>query len=297
MDSDLRIGEFLAGNKPGSGGAALIGFPVDEGVIRNNGRPGAREAPEQILSRLLQLTPHPKYYKRHTACLGKVFNAGIIQTSGKLEENQAALSQVISEFLEQDVIPIVIGGGHEASFGHFSGYAESGKEVSIINIDAHTDVRPLLDGKPHSGSPFRQILEHSSALCWDYSVFGLNPESVSRDHYHFVAGHGGELRFRDNTDLDIVLNHLNSRKTDHIMVTMDMDAVSQSAAPGVSAPAASGLSPDLWLKLAYEFGKYGKVSSFDLCEVNPRFDIDGQTVRLAALTIWYFLLGLALRDV
>lgn len=70
MDSDLRIGVFLADEKPERGGAALIGFPVDEGVIRNNGRPGAREAPEQILNRLLQLTPHPSCdIDRHTISL------------------------------------------------------------------------------------------------------------------------------------------------------------------------------------------------------------------------------------
>lgn len=296
MDTDLRIGDFLADEKPERGGAFLIGFPVDEGVIRNNGRPGAREAPEQILNRLLQLTPHPKYYKRHTAFLGNVFNAGDIQTIGELEENQAELSMSVSEYLKQAAIPVIIGGGHETSFGHFSGYVESGKAVSILNIDAHTDVRPLHDGKPHSGSPFRQALEHPSHICKDYSVFGLNPGSVSRDHYHFVSGHGGELRFQDQTDLDSVMDHVKSRKTDHVMITMDMDAVCQSAAPGVSAPAASGLSPELWLKLAYEFGKHGKVSSFDLCEVNPRYDIDGHTVSLAALTVWYFLLGVSLRN-
>jgi formiminoglutamase len=41
--------------------------------------------------------------------------------------------------------------------------------------------------------------------------------------------------------------------------------------------------------------KQEKVSSFDLCEVNPVYDRDMKTVRLAALTVWYFLFGLSMR--
>jgi formiminoglutamase len=294
-DPDFRIQNFLSDHKP-AGGAVLIGFPCDIGVSRNNGRPGASKAPELIRQRLLNLTPHPKYYTRHTEYLRNLFDHGNLKLTNDLAENQNQLSEIVAKYLQVNTIPVILGGGHETTYGHFLGYTRTETEVSIINIDAHTDVRPLRNGQGHSGSPFRQALEHNSFLCKDYSVFGLNPESISRDHYHYVSGKGGELRYRNETDVTNVTNHLNNLKTDAVMVTMDMDAVSQSTAPGVSAPAARGLTADLWLKLAFEFGKNRKVCSFDLCEVNPEFDVDNQTVRLAALTVWYFLLGAALRE-
>lgn len=34
------------------------------------------------------------------------------------------------------------------------------KKIGVINLDQHFDVRPLKDGKAHSGSPFRQMLEN-----------------------------------------------------------------------------------------------------------------------------------------
>jgi formiminoglutamase len=79
------------------------------------------------------------------------------------------------------------------------------------------------------------------------------------------------------------------------MVTFDMDAVDQSQAPGVSAPCANGLPSDLWLTAAYLAGRNEQVTSFDLSELNPRHDRDSQTAKLAALTIWNFLLGLSER--
>jgi arginase family enzyme len=105
----------------------------------------------------------------------------------------------------------------------------------------------------------------------------------------------GDAVFEQSVSVDAILNRLNLFEEDSIMVTMDMDVVFQADAPGVSAPNASGVGREDWLKLAYGFGNHPKVTSFDLSEVNPQFDRDNQTVKLAALTVWYFLLGVALR--
>ncbi len=79
------------------------------------------------------------------------------------------------------------------------------------------------------------------------------------------------------------------------MATFDMDAVDQAYAPGVSAPTANGLRPELWLRAARMAGRHERVSSFDIVECNPDFDHGSQTARLAALTVWSFLKGLAKR--
>jgi formiminoglutamase len=63
----------------------------------------------------------------------------------------------------------------------------------------------------------------------------------------------------------------------------------------MSAPNPAGLSGDLWLKAAFEAGRSPAVTSADIVELNPRFDPDGQTARLAALTVWWLLRGRAER--
>jgi formiminoglutamase len=55
------------------------------------------------------------------------------------------------------------------------------------------------------------------------------------------------------------------------------------------------MSADLWLTAAFQAGACPQVSSADLVEMNPNYDRDGQTARLAALTIWHILRGLSLR--
>ena len=80
-----------------------------------------------------------------------------------------------------------------------------------------------------------------------------------------------------------------------MLVSFDLDAVDQAEAPGVSAPNAAGLTSGLWLSAAYDAGRCGAVTSADVVELNPQVDRDGQTARLAALTVWQILRGRAER--
>lgn len=296
-DEDPRLGHWLQRDIDDldSLDAVLIGFPSDVGVRRNGGRPGASEAPQEIRKQLYKMTPSAEYYQPFVDFMDHCRDVGDIQITGNLAKDQQTLGDVIAGYLEQDVIPIILGGGHETAFGHFLGYAEAGRPTSILNIDAHTDVRPLKDGKPHSGSPFRQALEHESGCADTYLVAGLQPHSVAQAHLDFIGGHGGHYKFRDETNITSISGLFHQHESDHLMVTFDMDAVDQSQAPGVSAPCTNGLPADLWLTAAYLAGRNENVSSFDVSEMNPLHDRDGQTAALAALTVWHFLLGLSQR--
>lgn len=295
-NSDPRLRDFIRPELLPGTSVRIIGFPSDEGVKINGGRPGASQAPELIFEQLMKLTPHAHWYERHTELLSRVCGITMVSCTGSVEKDQKQLGEIVTDCLNQGQLPVIIGGGHETSFGHFLGHAGAGRSVRILNLDAHADVRPLREGKAHSGSPFRQALEHPSKRCRSYSVFGLNPASVSADHLRYVNEHGLAV-YESDLKRSGVRKWFESAATEGtpVMATMDMDLVSQAGAPGVSAPNSSGITTRKWLRLAFELGRQPEVASFDLCEVNPVFDRDGQTVRLAALTIWNFLLGVALR--
>lgn len=297
-DNDPRIGQLLGTNlrKSDMPKAVIIGFPSDKGVAINGGRTGAADAPQAIRKELYKLTPNPENYNAFVDLLGSVKDVGDLNIRNEVEENQENLGEVLAGYLEQGTIPIILGGGHETAFAHFSGYAEAELKTAIFNLDAHTDVRPLKEGKAHSGSPFRQAIEHESECAEMYLVAGLQPHSVARSHLQYIKELGGEYLLRDETNITSISGFFHQHESDRLMVTFDMDAVDQSQAPGVSAPCANGLPSDLWLTAAYLAGRNEQVTSFDLSEVNPRHDRDNQTAKLAALTIWNFLLGLSQRE-
>jgi len=295
--NDPRIGHLL-GNSLDEGQvvkAVLLGFPSDTGVRINGGRPGASDAPEAIREELYKMTPDAEHYQQYSKFVEQIKDIGNVQVTGDLPKDQELLGGLIARYLQQDIVPIILGGGHETAFAHFLGYAESNFQTSIFNLDAHTDVRHLKEGRPHSGSPFRQALEHKSGCAEKYLVAGLQPHTVAQSHLKFIDEHNGRYLFRDETNITSISGLFHEHTSKHLMVTFDIDAVDQSQAPGVSAPCANGLPADLWLTAAYLAGRNEKVASFDLSEVNPFHDRDHQTTKLAALTIWHFLLGLSQR--
>ncbi|MDQ3555160.1 MAG: formimidoylglutamase, partial [Gemmatimonadota bacterium] len=252
-------------------------------------------APAAIRAALHRLTPDARNPAAAFAhLLERTVDRGDVAITGDVEADQQMLGEALAPLLADGVVPIVLGGGHETSFGHFLGYAGAGKRARILNWDAHPDVRPLPDERAHSGSPFRQALEHPSGACAGYTVAGLLPHSVSVAHLEWLREREGDWLWgseitRERVDALYVLADA------PLMASFDMDAVDAAWAPGVSAPAIGGMEPGLWLHAAYTAGRSPHVASLDLVETNPRHDPDGRTVRLAALTVWHFLRGLAER--
>lgn len=172
----------------------------------------------------------------------------------------------------------------------------------MINLDAHLDVRPCLDGLGHSGSPFRQALEHPEHPLpgAHYVCLGAQPHAVSRDHFEYVQKRGGVVRWCDEVwgQLVSVFSEECERLGTFgcpIHVSLDSDVVGVSEMPGVSASNSAGLCGLELLRTLDQAGQNSRVASLDVVEVNPRLDVDGRSARWAALAIWHFLHGLSVR--
>ncbi len=302
---DPRLGELIegwrgevAGLRPGR--AVLVGFPQDEGVRRNHGRPGAAAAPNEIRRFLYRLTPWDGGSDTDLT-KNPPLDAGNLRIQGTLEETQQGLGEVVAGILRAKAVPIVLGGGHETAYGHFLGYVAADKKLAILNLDAHVDVRPYPAKQGHSGSPFRQAIDHAthSLPGSHYICVGAQPGSVSRNHGSYVFQRGGRVLWADQVRgrLPQCLHEEIQRLPPecHVYVTLDADVVHQSEVPGVSAPCAHGLSGAELLAAARRVGNSPRVSSFDLVEINPSLDRDGASSRWAALALWHFLMGLARR--
>jgi formiminoglutamase len=101
--------------------------------------------------------------------------------------------------------------------------------------------------------------------------------------------------FRDELSSSAAVSGLYDHAGDPLLVSFDLDAVDGASAPGVSAPSSNGLPVPLWLDAAFRAGACPAVTSADVVELSPPHDQQGQTARLAALTVWQILRGLATR--
>jgi formiminoglutamase len=293
---DVRIGDII-GSRLGEDvtpAAVVVGFPCDQGVALNGGRVGAADAPDRIREALYRFTACPDGGESFLELIGGIRDLGNVVPGPTVEESQVLLAEALAPWLSKDVPAIVLGGGHETAFGHFLAYVRSGRAVEILNWDAHPDVRELHGGKAHSGSSFRLALTHPSGLCRGYTVAGLLRHMTLEAHLRFLRDMKGTFSWGEDLSLGLIREIFAGLST-RCLATFDMDAVDQAFAPGVSAPATGGMVPALWLNAARLAGRCSHVSSMEIVEVNPTYDRDEQTVRLAGLTVWHFLDGLAER--
>lgn len=285
-----QVQPFIPAAEPGT---TLIGFCSDEGVRRNKGRTGAAKGPAAIRKMLASLAWHQS---------GSVYDAGDVVCEGEdLEAAHRALAEQVAECLAQQQLPIVMGGGHEVAFGSWSGLAqhftaqeatqEQPPRIGIINFDAHFDLRD--PGQVvSSGTPFAQIAQACEQKGWpfQYACLGVSRASNTRALFD-KAEQLQVLTWEDRTMIQSRLAEMHSElnafigRCDHLYLTIDIDVFPAALAPGVSAPAARGVALDVIEPLIEQISASGKLRLADLAELNPEYDVDGHTARLAARLI------------
>jgi formiminoglutamase len=282
-----------------SGAPVLIGFCCDEGVRRNQGRIGAAHAPRALRRALAGLPAHR---------LVRCFDAGdVLCESEDLEAAQAALGERVREVLASGARPIVLGGGHEVAWGTYTGLrrwlsepapshaaSDRPRRLLVVNFDAHFDLRTARPG--NSGTPFDQIARDCEArgTPWRYACFGISELSntpalfVRADEIgaHYVLDVA--MRERDLDDRLAELDRLID-EADDIYLTIDLDVLPASVAPGVSAPAALGVPLAVVEAMVMRVRASAKLRAADIAEYNPQYDQDNHAARAAARLVYRLL--------
>lgn len=303
---DRRLGELIprAGiDETEKDTVVIIGVPEDRGITANKGRAGAAAAPDDIRRRLYRLTPgfSADFLRQRIIDAGNVVTAGL-----SLEEVHQAESEAVAAIVSRGGLPIVLGGGHDLTYPGVAGLvqgAQIGRDgLGLINVDAHLDVRSDEYGV-NSGTSFYRALTQlpRQALCGGAFVeFGIQEQYNSPYYYNWVIGHGGHvitLREISERVMEFFLQALSlaGRGGRTTAVSLDIDAVRSTDAPGASASNPSGLKAPELDKIAYLAGRSVKVRYLDIMEVSPPLDEDHRTAALAASAIFSFIRGLCER--
>lgn len=267
-------------------GMALLGFACDAGVERNHGRPGAAEGPAALRRAMANLA------WRRTA---PAWDAGdVLVEGGALEDGQRELAATVTRLLDAGHRPIVVGGGHEVAFGSFVGLADHlarnagarAPAIGVVNLDAHLDLRA---GRASSGTPFRQVAEACAARRWPFRYLCLGVDEGSNTEALFdTARRLGASWRRDRATTPSRLDEAAAElaaflaTVERVHLTVDLDVLPAAVAPGVSAPASRGVALEVVEALVDTVVASGKLALGEVAELNPRFDPDGRTARVAA---------------
>ena len=274
-------------------------MPFDHGVVLINGRPGTRFGPKKIKQEFFKLTKRQKCFKDV-----RVIDYGnIVPVSKNVKKTHEKVTLTVKRIIKNGVIPIVVGGSHDISFGSGKAMFQVYKKIGQINIDAHYDVRPVVDGKITSGTPFRRLLEGKYLCGKDFVELGVHAPKNLPEHGEYLKKQKAtliKLDFINKIGIEKSMNRaltVSGKNTNAVIFDIDIDGVMKRFAPGCSAPGMQGFTKKQILQAAYMAGKNKNVKLFNLMEVSPIHDINNKTVKLAAELISSFINGLNKRRV
>ncbi len=290
----LDLTELKSGKIKLSGSnICFIGFCCDEGIKRNLGRKGAKHGPEYIRKELANL---PVTFGGDRV----IYDAGdIFCVEDNMEEAQEQLATAIKIMLDNQLFPIVLGGGHELALGHFNGIinhlgnsVKDNPGLGIINFDAHFDLRPC-NNKGSSGTMFSQIADSCLQKKQEFAYLCLGVQTSANTISLFKRAESLGVNYilaKDfvEPNFENITTEINNYidKHEYIYLTICSDVFSSAFAPGVSAMQPFGMNPEVVLTFLKKILKTNKVVSLDIAEVSPRFDQDKHTAKLVAVIIY-----------
>ncbi len=284
--NDRRLGEMVqpALDAYEAADVVILGCPQDEGVRRNGGRVGAAQAPDEIRRCLYKLTVNQVEHLH-------VFDLGNTIIQPTLEETHALHQQIVRQIMSDDKTLIVLGGGNDISYPDCSGLAQAVGEVLAFNVDSHFDVRA--DAVRNSGTPYCQLLEEGFIKPASFYEMCNQPFANSPIYTRYLQNKGAHIVPLKNVRAGGVAQTfeqiIEQEEPSAIFWGLDMDVVGAADAPGVSAPNAGGLTGRELADIASVAGSYPQSRLLEISEVNPQYDIDQSTCRLAAVLIYSFL--------
>ncbi|RBL92227.1 formimidoylglutamase [Chitinophaga flava] len=277
-------------------GVVFLGFACDEGVRRNKGRTGAVEGPGALRKVIANF---PAHFSEQAVLL----DAGdIVCTGTALEEAQLVLSNAVQAILTAGYLPVLLGGGHEITYGHASGirqYMHGKGQLGLINFDAHFDIRIPGEEGPSSGTGFWQLAQDckQSGEPFNYLALGIQKNGNTRQLFNIAGEEGATyvgadaFHLEDKDTIFAAIQHFLSQ-VDKVYLTTCLDVFASPFAPGVSATAYNGITPGgLFLQCYRAILESGKVCGVDIAELNPSLDIDNRTAKLGAAIIFEVLMA------
>ncbi|ANY66388.1 agmatinase [Paenibacillus algorifonticola] len=263
--------------------AVIYGMPMDFTV---SFRPGSRFGPPRIREVSIGLEEYSPYLDRSLEEI-EYFDAGdLLLPFGNAARSLEIIGEFVRGVLNDGKMPVGMGGEHLVSWPIFQEVYAKYPDLAIIHFDAHADLRESYEGEPLSHStPLRK----AAGLLGGKNIYQFGIRSGSREEFQYARENINFHPFEVLEPLKKVLPELAGRP---VYLTIDIDVLDPSAAPGTGTAEAGGITSKELIEAVHAIAASGvNVVGCDLVEVAPAYDPTEQTQIVAAKVIREMLLG------
>ena len=248
---------------------------------------GTREGPRAIISASQQVELYDEELGRESYRAGVATLDPVEPDVSGPEATIEAIFQAARKPVRDDKLLIGIGGEHSVSYGLIKAVKAKYSKLSVLQIDAHADLR---DG--YQGSPFSHAAVMRRVHDLKVPAVGVGIRNYSQDEARFIAkAKKPIISARDCRETDDWIERALAPLTDNVYLTIDIDGFDPAYAPGTGTPEPGGLDWYQVADLLAALFKARRVVAADLVEVRP---IPPNTVtEFLAAKLLYRLIGLA----
>lgn len=274
----------------------IVGVPFDTAVM---GRRGCRFGPQSVRNSLV-------FSNVYDPSIDVDLSTGISVTDfGNIDVLQTdvlgtheRIEHVMTAILGLDVTPVIIGGDHSITYPNVKSLINNTEgNVGVIMIDGHLDVRHSHHGEVSSGTPFRRIMEEPDkpVLPKNLVEVGINGWLNSRYYMDYCREMGvtvipaRQVHRRGVDDVITQALELAADGTEAIFLSIDIDGLDLSVAPGTCAPNPGGLTAYQGLEMVWQIGQHPKARGLDVLEIAPSLDCEGITSMMGAALIMHYM--------
>jgi agmatinase len=260
----------------------IFGAPFDS---TTSFRPGTRFASKVMRSESFGLETYSPYQDKDL-CDINVFDGGDLELPfGNTERVLDEISAMTKTILNDEKIPVMIGGEHLVTLGSVREVAKKYPDLHIIHFDAHTDLREDYLGEKLSHAT---IIKRCHDILGDKRIFQFGIRSGEKYEFEFAKEHNFINKF-DLNGLDEAIEAIGDKP---VYFTLDLDVLDPSIFPGTGTPEAGGVSFNELLQAIIKIGKLNIVGA-DVNELSPVYDQSGVSTAVACKVLRELLLSMS----
>lgn len=191
--------------------------------------------------------------------------------------------RITRELVKQSKFPVMFGGEHSLSLGMVQALKEKFRNVCVLQLDAHADLRDEYLGTKYSHAC---VMRRIHELC---PIVQVGVRSLSSEERQFITQNKIHTFYITTSSSDLApAEHIISSLSDDVYVSIDLDVFDPSIMPAVGTPEPGGMQWHEVLKLLNYVTRHKRVIGFDLVELCPK-DCTDSCAYLAAKLAYKFI--------
>jgi agmatinase len=216
-----------------------------------------------------------------------IHDAGNLETSASVDETLRNLYEEVKFLLNDGKLPIMLGGEHSLTYSTVKACAEfAGDDFGVLVLDAHFDLRQEYRGLKHNHACVsRNILETITS-----NLVSIGIRSGPEEEWVFARENNLKYYTADDVEsagmVEVLKEVIEWLDCSQLYLSLDMDAIDPSYAPGLGTPEPFGLSARDVRTAIRTLAPYSM--AFDIVEIAPEYD-SGQTAMLGAKLMREFI--------